>query len=254
MRRNQGRQLDFCDVCGDHTHKVDLVRTQMRYLRPAGQNRFPWDKYHATYWACDASDKSTISIGPWVSRCRVNDDNTVTEIDGYQTWDGDGTFRLIDSIDISGWTNLTMSASVGPYHASEDPELTVVMGCCNSDASVKYSQRTWTIKNDQRCWFTATVADLVTDGVTSSAAYFYIDVTNDEYWYVSNLQLEADVSSPGTFVPNETGASSVVTEQTELSVVKTCKKHREKLVRDSKLIGTPRTDDEGPIRVVIQEN
>ena len=249
-------QLDFCDVCGDHTLRSQLVKTQVRWLRAAGSNHFPYSLYNSTYWTCDATDKLEISAGNWEARCRVADDNTVTEVNGEQTWDGtDKTFRLISPIDISGWTSLCMSANVSAYHASITPSMTVKLGCCNSDGSTKYVQRTWTYRGGNRCWFTATIADLVSDGVTSSAAYFYIEVTTDGYWHITNLQLEDDATSPGEFIYNTDGAAVEYSSETPLtSIRKVCKDCRETLQRESQLTGTPRKEPIETVRVMIQEN
>lgn len=250
------RQLDFCDVCGNETHRMDLVRTQVRYMSITGQNYFTYSVYNTSFWTCDATDAGAISIGSSnANQCRfkVPDDNTLVEINGAQTWTGSGTFRSNTAVDVSGATNITMSAHVGPYQANTDPETTFVMGLCDSAGANKSAQRSFTTKSSMRIWFTMAVSS-ISSPLSSSAAYFYVQATpaTGKKWWVEDLQLEKDVTKPGTFAPTN-GSAYDDTESQRITVCKVCPSCREPLQNIKTGIGIPRTEVETPVSTDMQE-
>ncbi len=256
-----GRQLDYCDVCGSVIHRKDLVRTQVRYASPDAQNYFTYSEYNTNLWTVDtASDAGAISVGSQNGlRCRFKvpytesspgTGMTLTEAYGSQTWTGAGVFRSNTSVDMSGATNIVFSAHAGPYQANSDPSTVFAMGSCDSDGSNKLLQRTWTIKGSQRIWFTMATAD-ITD---SSAAYFYISVTpaTGKKWWIEDLQLEKDETTPQTFIKT-TGSTYDEVESQKMTTRVVCPDCKEPLQNIKTGIGKPRTEVEHPIGTDMQE-
>jgi len=256
------RQLDRCDVCGVKIHRKDLVRTNMRYLLPAGSNYFVYSSYNSGYHACTSTDRSTITIGPHAdkSRTKLGGDNTVSYVDGSQTWGGSGTFRTTTSVDVSSLTNFTVSAMFGQVlswssNVASASDLTIAMGLCDGDGNNKDLQDTWSdINAMQRCWFTMAVADIESP-LSSSGIYVYFTVTIDgtDYWFVDDISLEGDKSSPDQFIATSGTAKTAQTESGTMTVVKACKRCREPLLSTSEQFGRPYTETEPPIDLDMQE-
>ena len=81
-------QLDRCEVCGNKTHRSNLVRTQVEFLRVKSENYFTYSYYDGSYWVVDtAVDASTISFGTQLDETRLSlaDDNTFSTTNGIQT-------------------------------------------------------------------------------------------------------------------------------------------------------------------------
>ena len=247
-----GRQLDRCDVCGVKIHKQDLVRTNMSFLGVAGSNYIQQSSY-APGWLCDAAAAGTISSGPYADRMRivVSDDNTSTESFGVQTWDGAGTFYGLGA-DVSSWTRFVFSADVGPYDRETSPETTFTIGLIDTDGTNKEVQRTIITSGSLRVWFAMDVAD-ITATKSASAIRPYIATATTNKWWVDRLQLEKDVTRPGTFIP--TLGSSVDRVDTPLMTVrKVCSNCREPLLSKTEQyskIAEQRTEE--PISLDIQE-
>ena len=236
-------QLDRCDVCGDKVQRSDLVRTQVEFLRPKAENWFVQSSYDGTYWVVDtATDEGTVSYGNKCDYARLSLDtsNNFSYVNGVQTWSGNGVFRSgVAALDTSLGTTITFSAYIGPHLENTDPEMSIVMGICNSDGSVKQPVRSWTIKGMSRIWFTETVDNLAAyglgDGVSGTAFYYYISVTNDGKWWIDNLQFEVntDDGKPETFVPSNGAYTSNQTPQAMITVRKVCPRCFEPLLSKS---------------------
>ncbi len=258
-----GRQLDFCDVCGQVQHRKDLARTQVRFRMPTAQNYFTYSEYNSSLWSCDATDAGKISIGSSnANECRfkvpfaetaAGSYATLTETGGAQTWTGAGTFRSNTAVDVSGATNITISAYAGPHQYNTDPETTFAMGLCDSSGANKSAQRSWTIKGNMRIWFTMAVADIASP-LSSSTAYFYIAATpaTGKDWWIEDLQLAKDVTSPGTFIQTN-GSTYDTTQTTRMTVRKVCEDCCEPLLNSSTGVAPGRVDVEQPISVQTQE-
>lgn len=250
-----GRQLDRCDVCGKKTHKVDLVRTQVEFLAAAGSNYLSYSSYNATGWSTSGlTDKGVISIGPYADRARVSisDGNTATEILGSQTWSGDGHLYTASSVDVSSWTSLVFAADVGPYHRSDNRDLTIILSTCDASATVEDTLGTWAINSDTRVWATINIASMTRD---SSALYLRLDVTpgTGEYWWADRFQLEKNATRPGTFVPTS-GSTVDRVDTPSVTMRKVCPSCRERVLSKTNRYGRGvenRTDD--PIAVHNQE-
>ena len=246
------RQLDRCDVCGKKIHKHKLVRSNMDFLAAAGNNYIQQSSY-ASGWLCTAADAGNISSGPYADRMRIviSDDNTRTESFGTQTWDGAGTFYGLGTI-ASDWTSFVFAADVGPYDRETSPEMTFTLGIIDSDGNNPVVYRTVTTAGSTRAWFTLNIADIPA-GKTAAALYPYVATTSTNKWWVDRLQLEKDVTRPGTFVP--TSGSSVDRVDTPMMTVrKVCPDCREPLLSKTERYGRTaeqRTDE--PIVLDIQK-
>jgi hypothetical protein len=179
-----------------------------QYGRSKGSNYFIWSQYNTALWTCDATDRSTISDGVRAdeSRVHVSSGNTSTE-SGVQTWSGTGTFRVVSGsgIDVSAWTSLTFACVVGSWQGngrstsySASPNLAVAIGLCLADGTSTTAYKSYTgITASRECWFTVNIAD-ISSTYDTSALYFYITVTpsSTEYYWVDELRLEKDVTTP----------------------------------------------------------
>jgi len=250
------RQLDVCDVCEKEIHRHKLVRTQVRFVNPEANNYALYSTYNTGFWTSDATDGGTISISDGFARCRIADDNTVTEIKGAQTWTDAGTIVSNTAVDGSSFSRVTFACDVGPYHRSEGPTLTVVIGVCDDGKSTVYGSRTFTTKGHQQVWYSATISSLTTAGATSSALYFFITVTPSSsdyaYWFADRFHIEADTSRPGTFTPTKGTAVAHSADSAVMTVAKVCPECRERLLNTSD-VGKPRREVEAPIPVDVQE-
>lgn len=265
------RQLDRCDVCGTKIHKMDLVRTQVRYNRPEGNNYFTYSYYDGTFWTNDGTvtkQSNDWGLGPDSEDARVRigsesgftDTITTTEIGGAATFLLDSSPAIIytgSSTDISAYTSFVFGVYVGQYHANDDQaEMTVEIGNCNSDASSTYSLKSETIRAGKHIWVRANIADLDAN-VDTSAAYFYIKVTassdEDYYFWVDWMQLEKDASRPGAFINTSGSALAYTTDQKLLTTAKVCPDCKEYLLRESEQYGRPRQEVEPPVQEEAQE-
>ena len=256
------RQLDRCDVCGKKIHRKDLVRTQMRYVKFEGTNYLLYSSYNSSFWSCDASDVSTIGMGPHgdESRVQIALDNTVSQISGSQSWSGTGTFRSTTATDLSSLTTFTFSCELGPLYSYSSnvgsiAELTVAMGICDEDGNNKDLQRTWSgLRSQTKCWYNMDVADIASP-LSSSTVYFYITVTvsGTNYWFVDDLTVEGGKTAPTTFLKAAGAAISNSADAKSMAVVKACKNCREPLLRESEQFGRPHEEYEAPISSDPQE-
>ena len=252
------RVLDRCDVCGKKIHRQELVRTQVRYMRPAATNLLPYSSYSASGWACDATDKSTIGIGTRAdkTRTKVGYGTTVSIVNGVQTWQGDGTYRTTTAVDLSSGTTAIISAVAVPYYASENPSLSITMGLCDGDGNNGTTERTWTTSTMRRVWYPVTVADIASP-LSAAAAYFYWTVTpqTDEYWSIEDAQVELDTddSRPGEFVQTTGAAVTTLVDTRSMAVRKVCPDCYEPLFRESERVGRPSEEVEPPIPDDMQE-
>ena len=237
-------QLDRCQVCGNKMHRDKLVRTQVEWLYPAHENYFEQSRYDGTFWVCDATDAGSIS---WGNRCdnvryRINDDNTTTIVNGVQTWTGDGTFRCT-SIPVAIWVSdrhVIFSCQIGPNDLNESPEMTVVLGDCDTSGNNKTAKKTFTISGTTRVSFdwlgseaTSWYADSLAEGC------YYIDVTNDGDWWVDELQLEVEPNrtTPGVYVGTSGTAVGATAESAMVSTRVVCPKCFEMVFKKSEKYG-----------------
>jgi hypothetical protein len=248
-------QLDRCEVCGNKHHRDKLVRTQVEWLYPAHQNAFTYSSYDGTFWVCDATDASTISWGNRGDRTRyvINDDNTTSILNGVQTWTGDGTFYCTTAPTTGAATtdNVIFSCQIGPNDLNPTPEMTVVLGDCDTDGNNKTVKKTLTISGTSKVWFSWTGAE-----AALGQGCYYIQVTNDDDWWVDELQLEVNskVDTPGTFVATSGTAVSATAEAGSISTRVVCQDCFESVFKRSEKYGRinePPTD--GPVSDYTQE-
>lgn len=258
------RQLDRCDVCGKKIHRKDLVRTQVRYNRPEGNNYFPYSYYDGTFWVTDGRcslHTENMGWGPDSEdfRAKIGSDNTVTEIKGAKT------FLLVSSpsviysggVDISSFTSFVFGIYVGQYHANADPAiLTVTIGNCDAWGESQYPLRSVTTLSGRHIWVYAKIADL-DPNVTPATAYFYAKVaatsSEDFYFWIDWMQLEKNAIRPGSFINTNGEALSYTTEAKRLTTAKVCNRCKEQLTRESQKRGRPRVETEIDIEMENQE-
>lgn len=238
-----------CDVCSDVTKIKDLVRTQVRYLLPAGSNYLAYSSYNSSGWSCSARDKGKIGYGPHgdEQRMQIYDDNSLAYARCSQTWGGVGTLRSTSGVDVSSLTTFVFSVDVaqviryldGTGYASD---LTVAMGICDSAGNNKSLQKTFTSVNSLlRCWFKMDVTDIAAP-LASNDVYVYITVTPDtehEYWLADDMSIEANVSIPDQFITTTGTAISNQTATKSMSMLKVCPRCREALLLESEQYGRP---------------
>lgn len=268
MRLNKpqplARQLDYCDICHDIEHLYKLRLKTVRGLAHEAYNKLLYSSYNTSFWTCDATDEGTISVGVFGLEARtfVADDATATtfatvsEINGSQTWSGDGTIRSTTSVDISSATNIVFSFHGGRYHRESGGNPTFKFGFINAGGDTKYQQKSVALKGGSgRFWFEIDIADLPV-GVTSSAAYFYVeaDVADASYkWWADAFQLEVDRETPGPFVTT-LGTAIDRSDTPTKYVAKVCPSCLDYWHRDSELYGDPYNVVEDPIEMDHEEN
>lgn len=243
-------QLDRCDVCGNKMHRDKLVRTQVEWLYPAHNNYFTYSNYDGTVWVCDATDVSTISYGNRCdyARTTLDDSNTITILNGVQTWSGDGTFRCTTAPTTGAGStdNVIFSCQIGPWERSTTPELTVAIGDCDTDGNNKTAKANFTVAGASRICFSWT-------GLEASAGQgcYYIQVTNDGYWWIDELQLEvsSSYSTPGVYVKTSGSTISQSTDLGAISSRKVCPECFETVLKKSEQYGRP---DESPIDLPVE--
>jgi hypothetical protein len=251
-----GRQLDRCDVCGKKVHKINLVRTNVDFLSPTGNNYVKYSSYSSGGWSYGTTvDAGAISIGTYADRSRVviGDDNTTTESFGSQTWTGAGrVYATGDAVDLSSWSSLVLAADVGPYERNTDHALTVVLGTQDSNDGNRQVLSTWTISNATRVWVYKTPSD-ITFPTNFNA---YIEVTPNtagQKWWFDRVQLEKNATKMGTFIPTS-GSSIDQTDSRSMIMRKVCKSCYEPLLSRTNQYNREaedRTDE--PISVWMQE-
>ena len=251
-------QMDRCQVCGQRTRKIDLVRTNVDFLAADGSNYFLQSSYASSFWTVDtAVDAGLISMGPFADESRVviGDDNTTTESFGSQTWTGSGVFRSIVAVDASAAISLVFAADIGPYQQESVPSTAFTFGLCDSDGSNKEQLSSWTVTGNQRAWYTMDIAD-VPAGKSSAALYFYVSVVAvGKKWWIDRIQLIKDAVSikSEAFVP--TAGSAVDRVDTPMMTVrKVCRECFEKpRLRSEQYNREAEQRTEDPVAVDIQE-
>jgi len=260
-----GLQLDRCDVCGDKVHRGDLVRTQVEFLEMKAENYAGTSSYDSDYWAVDtASDVSSSTVGTYGNRCdnvrlSLDDDSNLTYINSPKVWEGSGTVRMVELTSYTtSASDLTFSVTIGPHEQNTSPEMTVVLGICNSDGSSKQALRTWTISNMTRVWVNEESLTLGGYGLgdqsgTNYAERWYFQVTNAGKWWWDEAQLEVNVSTlpnptagmPENFVRAPSGDDvSNQSEQTLMTQRKVCSNCAELILSKSERFGKT---DESPV-------
>jgi hypothetical protein len=223
-------------------------------------NLLTQSSYDGTVLVCDATSQGTISVGPNAHDCRfkVNDDDTLTEVNGSQTWSGSGDFRSTVAIDVSGYTSIVVSAECGPYQQDTAGLDTFIMGLCDSAGANKSAQRTWSLVPGMRIWFAMDVAD-VASPLSSSGIYVYITGGgNATKWYVDDLHVEGRTSAasgqkPGNFIRTTGSAVIRSTPVAAETVAKVCPEHFEEIWRTSQERGIPKGLHEPAVGIMIQE-
>jgi hypothetical protein len=129
--------------------------------------------------------------------------------------------------------------------------MTVVVGDCDTSGANKTAQKTFTIKGATKVWFTWTGAE-----ANAGQACYYIQVTNDDYWWIDELQLEADASrsTPGVYVQTSGTACSPTATAASISSRVVCPSCFETVQKKSTKYGT--TDEspiDGPVDDYVQE-
>jgi len=274
MARNKpaatGRQLDWCQMCGAMLHRHELVRTQVRWKRPAGQNYFPYSDPGAGGWtANNLVGMGYLAVGALgqYARTKVSDTNVVSEVNGAYTAkldnviDGTAYLWTSSALNISSWTSFTLSACCGPWgpyssDAVPSQELKVTLGVAiptEIGAKQQFGHE-WTVRESRRVWATGKIADITIGDNT--AAFFYLKVVgeNGVYIWAENFMLEKNVTRPGDAIIVTRGtAIDNAADATKMSVIKVCPSCRESLVKTSELTGTPRREIEPPVAMDVQE-
>jgi len=263
-----GLQLDRCDVCGNKVHRGELVRTQVEFLDMEAENAFTYSSYNTNLWTMSgASDVTSTTVATYGNRCdnvrlTLDDDNNLTYLNSPKVWQGNGTMYMnTDSGYINENQDLVISAQVGPHEQNTSPEMTVVIGVCDDDASNKSALETYTINGTTRVWAYSTVLDLVATGLqrdtlslggnTYYSWRFYFQITNAGNWWIDEMQYEAGTSvtsgsgstGPGNFV--RTAGTKVTAanhpQQSLMTQRKVCPNCAEMILSKSERYG--RTDE-----------
>jgi len=248
-------QLDRCEICGNKHHRSELVRTQVEWLYPAHENYLTYSRYDGTFWVCDATDAGAISWGNRCDRTRyvINDDNTTSILNGVQTWTGDGTFycTTAPTTGAAVTDNVIFSCQVGPNDLNPAPEMTVVLGDCDTSGANKTVKKTFTISGTSKLWFYWTGAE-----ASLGQGCYYVQVTNDDDWWIDELQLEADSirRAPGTYVETSGTAAGATAEAPSISTRVVCRNCFESVFKRSEKYGrTNEPPTDGPVSDHIQE-
>ena len=250
-----GEQLDRCDVCGVKTHRRNLVRTQVEWLYPQHENYFTYSRYDGTFWVVDtASDSSTISYGNRCDRARttLSAANVISYVDGVQTWEGDGTFRCAsDTRNWASTNNVLFSFQIGPHEQNTSPEMTVVIGDCDSSGNNKTALKTFVISGCTRLWYTWLGA-----AADAGEGCYYVSVTNDGEWWIDELQLETDPvrTTPGNYVETSGTVAGSTAEASSIASRKVCPSCFEHVLKKSTKFGRQHeTPVDGPVDSHTQE-
>jgi hypothetical protein len=152
---------------------------------------------------------------------------------------------------------MTFSAQVGPHEQNTSPEMTVVLGVCNSDGSVKQAIKTYTIAGTTRVWFSEASATMEGYALGSGRRqYYYIQITNAGNWWIDEMQLEANTTTgaPENFVRTSGSLVSNQSETVMLTNRKVCPNCSEYILSKSERFG--RTDEspvDEPVETWAQE-
>jgi len=212
------RRIDRCDWCGQKIHRKDLQVCNRPDVNLVGSNLLLYSSYNTLFWTCGAVDGGATSVGLGDKhRYTIVDGTSITVRLGCQTWSGNGTYRSNAATNVSALTNVVFSAFVGPKQDSATPSMTVVLGTCASDGTSGTADRTWTISQTRRVWFTCATSAIA----VPATAYFYVSVTNSDEWFIDNAQLESG-TSPGDFVPTSGTAISRTSDARVWRVGKLC--------------------------------
>jgi hypothetical protein len=144
------------------------------------------------------------------------------------------------------------AADVGPYERETDPEMTFLIGLCDSDGSNKEQQASFTTKGSLRVWFSISVSS-IPSGKDSSALYFYIATASTNEWWADRMQVSKNLTRPGAFAPTS-GSSIDRTDTASMTMRKVCERCREPLLSKTERFGRKAeqfADD--PIDVEVQE-
>lgn len=253
-----GRQLDRCDVCGDKYHRDKLVLTQVEFLEGIAENRVYYPSYDSTYWTVDdATDVSSTTVGTYGNRCdnvrlSLDNDNNLTYINSPKVWSGNGTVRASLSTYTAETSDTTFSMQIGPHEQNTSPDMTVVVGICDSAGNNKNPVKTWTINTMTRVWANDDVSDLAATGLGEStvvgsttyyAFYWYVQVTNDGYWWWDEAQRETGntYGPPENFVRAYGSSVNNTSEQSMITSRKVCPNCRETVLSKTEKYG--RTDE-----------
>ena len=207
---------DYSDATGQAYPRRNLVLSKRKYQQLQGENYLLYSSYNSSFWTVDtASDAGTVSAGCYLdkNRCRVNLDNTVTEL-GEQTWQGTGVFRSSTATSLTGWTTLYFSFEFGGYYQSTTQTFTVKAGLCAAGGAGKQEVLSLTVTAPRRLKFNLPIASITATPV--AACYFYVSVTPSVAtgkWYIIDAQLEKDKATPGVFVPATGAAVSHTSKQ-----------------------------------------
>lgn len=251
-------KLDICGCCNQKVRVEELVYQTRQWGQRAGSNYFTYSSYNSSGWACGASDKGRVSIGPFAadSRVRIDDDNTVTEVFGSQTWEGDGTFRSTSAVNVSSWTSFCLRAYIGAYHADDYQQLTVAYGYCDSAGANKQQVGTKTFSGTKKLWWTGVPSDIASP-LSSSAAYFYWAVTCEnsaQDWFVDAMAIEKDKTRPDEVFITTTGtATEYSTDIQKLGVAKVCRRCSERIHKTSGTYVIPEPYEDYEIPEDLQE-
>jgi len=263
-------QLDRCDVCGNKTHRHNLVRTQVEFLDVAAENYFEKSSYDGTYWVTDAPAYAHASAICYGTRCdnartTLSPGNKITYVNGAPSWYGSGNIRT--TVEAGPWnisSDLTFSAHVGPCESSTSPDMTVTLGITSNDGFLPQPIRTWSINTATRVWFNEEVSTLNDYGLgdTDRCFFFYIGISGQELtdtWWVDEMQLEANTvtGAPGNFVSSNVGSGEYISNQTERILMtsrKVCPACRERILSKSERFGkTNESPQADPVEAWVQE-
>lgn len=223
------RMLSRCDVCGRKTHRSDLVLQSQETKEVAGNNYFTYSSYSTSGWIGFATDAGKTSAGTGCGLYMDTPGLSTTTMEqpdllgGVQTWTGTGSVCATVAVDASAGTNICVSAWVGAKQDNTSPSMTVAMGFCNASYAILTTERTWTLTNSQRVWFTTPVASITSADPAALRVYFTI--TNTGSWWIDEMQFELDATKPGEFVET-TGAAKVSTGSRVYHSKKVCKQCR----------------------------
>lgn len=259
------RQLDRCDRCGRKVHKKDLIRSQIEFSPPLGENLFSYSSYDGTYWyLVDGTYQNDISIGPYADKARskISLSNTLTEINGSATfYAGTGTGQLnvmtSESLDVSSYDSIVFSVICGPYHANESrDEMTLYFGF--SDGSDSYVSEVYTVTEMRKLWFYTTPQILDSKDVDSSAVYPYVLVNVVDYGnnqlFLEDFQLTSNVTVPGEFIRTSGSAITRTTPTRSMVIEKLCEECRKiKILRRSTQRGNIPEGTEVEPPTILQE-
>jgi hypothetical protein len=275
------RQNDRCDLCGNKVLRKNLVRTNVRYERPAGSNYFLYSRYDSTDWDLTnlVATGSYDCFGPQDhnNRVRIGDGaaygsyEDTTEIGGAPSFEitSPGKVFTKAGFDASTWTSLVVGGYFGIYHDNrvgsaydddvENIAVTVAIGVGATSGATTQTLRTVTnVRSGQHIWAKLDISDL-DSSISSDDVYFWATITLDstptgtyKVWF-DWLQVEKNATRPGAYISTSGAAIDYATPKKLMTVIKVCPKHRERLTLESEQWGRPRRETELPVPSDIQE-